>query len=423
MLLKLKIKNFRSIKDEVALDLQATADKSMKAEAVFESSKTALLKIAAIYGANASGKTNILKAFSVFRTMVLESLLRSNVPWALPAEFFKLSDHTENEPSFFEITFLLEKDILEYGFEINKHKVVREWLKKRKSRSYLFERTGQLIHADHFSDSSEELTKQTKENVLFLSVLAANNKPLSKKIINFFQNTNLIFGAKRGNTLNYTFSKFLTERNFIEKIKVFIKEADFGVVDITANERSISSKEIQNMPDKFKEFLFNESSKVVERNLHFLHKKYGNDGRELGTEPLNFFSEESDGTQQMFALSAPVIDTLENGKVLFIDELEASLHPLLCQYLVLLFNSKIKNPNNAQLIFTTHNTSLLNEELLRRDEIYFTEKNATGATELFSLASISERKHLNFAKRYLEGRYGALPYHPDLENIKISRNK
>jgi len=421
MLLKFKIRNFRSIKDEIVLDLQATADESMKSEAVFENDKVALLKTVAIYGANASGKTNILKAFLAFRIMVLESLLRSNIPAALPAEFFKLSESTENKPSFFEISFLLEKDILEYGFEINKQEIVKEWLKKQGSKFHLFERTGQSIDAKRFSDSTEELKKQTRENVLFLSVLAANNKPLSKKIINFFQNTNLIFGAVRSNTLNYTFDKFLTEPNYTERVKKFIKEADLGVVDINANVRMISLKEIRNIPDKFREALLKEDSKITERSLYLLHKKYDKNGKEIGLEPLNFFSESSDGTQQLFALSAPVLDTLENGKILFIDELEASLHPLLCQYLVLLFNSKVKNPNNAQIIFTTHNTTLLSEELLRRDQIYFTEKDAVGATKLFSLADISERKNLNFAKRYLEGRYGALPYPLDLENIKALR--
>ena len=123
----------------------------------------------------------------------------------------------------------------------------------------------------------------------------------------------------------------------------------------------------------------------------------------------------------MFALSAPIIDTLEKGSVLFIDEIDASLHPILCQYLISIFNSKEKNPNNAQLIFTTHDISLLDENLLRRDQIYFTDKDKKGATDLFSLADISERKGVNFAKRYLEGRYNALPYVSDFEDLKFSK--
>jgi len=123
----------------------------------------------------------------------------------------------------------------------------------------------------------------------------------------------------------------------------------------------------------------------------------------------------------MFALSAPLIDTLDNGKMLFVDEIDASLHPVLCQYLISIFNSKEKNPNNAQLVFTTHDISLLRNDLLRRDQIFFTEKEYDGSTQLFSLSDVSERKGVDFAKRYLEGRYNALPYIADFEDLKFSK--
>ena len=204
-------------------------------------------------------------------------------------------------------------------------------------------------------------------------------------------------------------------------MKKFIVEADFGIVDIKASEKYILAKDVQNMPDKFKELFFKEGSKVAERSLKFLHKKFNKNKEEIERESLDFFLEESEGTQQMFALSAPILDTLENGKILFIDEIDASLHPILCQYLISIFNSKEKNPNNAQLVFTTHDVSLLRDDLLRRDQIYFTEKNKFGETELFSLSDIKERKGLDFAKRYLEGRYDALPYINDLEDLKFNK--
>ena len=174
------------------------------------------------------------------------------------------------------------------------------------------------------------------------------------------------------------------------------------------------AKDIQHIPDKFKELFFKEGSKIAERDLWFFHKKENGE-----SVPFNFFNEESEGTQQMFALLAPIIDTLDNGKILFIDEIDASLHPIICQYIVYIFNSRQKNSKNAQLIFTTHDISLLKEEFLRRDQIYFTEKNSDGATKLFSLSDISERKGVDFAKRYLEGRYDALPYIADFEDLKF----
>jgi AAA15 family ATPase/GTPase len=421
MLLNFKVKNFRSIKDEVILDLQATKDKTSEEQAVFEVGKIAFLKSAAIYGPNASGKSNILKAFMAFRRMVLESMLRSNMNIDLPNEYFKLNSETENKPSFFEMKFLIDNKVYLYGFEINKEKVCAEWLKQEKGNKKLFVRTEQEIKSNrnYFQEATAAVKKQTAERVLFLSVLAANNGELSNRIVKFIQKMNFISGTQRGNTLNFSFGQFLNNPKMSERIKEFILKADFGIVDIRASQKMVSTEQIKSIPDKFKEILFKEDSKIAERNLKFLHKKYNVNEKEIRSEPLDFFAEESDGTQQMFALSAPFIDTLENGKVLFVDEIGSSLHPFLCQYLISLFNSKEKNTKNAQLIFTTHDVSLLKEELLRRDQIYFTEKNKKGATELFSLSDISERKGVDFAKRYFEGRYNALPYIIDFENLRF----
>ncbi|MBU0999237.1 ATP-binding protein [Patescibacteria group bacterium] len=423
MLLNFKVKNYRSIKDEVVLDLQASTDKTSKEQAVFEIGKTALLKSVAIYGSNASGKSNVLKAFVVFRMMILESLLRSNINVALPNEYFKLSFETENKPSFFEMEFLIDNEIFTYGFEINKKKIVTEWLKEEKGKKTLFERTGQEIstNKNYFREATDPIKKQTGERVLFLSVLAANNGEISKKVVQLVQQMNYISGTERGKTLDFSFGQFLNNPKMAEKMKEFIIKADFGVIDIKASEKMILADQLQNIPDKFKELFLKEDSKIAARRLQFFHKKHNANNKNESSQPLDFFSEESDGTQQMFALSAPFIDTLENGKVLFVDEIDASLHPLLCQYLISIFNSKEKNPNNAQLIFTTHDISLLKEDFLRRDQVYFTDKSKDEATELFSLWDISERKGVDFAKRYLEGRYSALPYLSDFEDLKFSK--
>lgn len=416
MLINFKVKNFRSIKDEVCLDLLATHDETMQLESVFEESGNPLLKSIAIYGANASGKSNIFKAFAVFRMMILESLIRSNLANDLPNEYFKLSSETENKPSFFEMTFIINDEVYIYGFEINRKKVCKEWLKKEKGNVNLFCRDNLEIKSNknYFKEASSILKKQTSERVLFLSVLASNNKPLSKKIVEFINKMNYISGAERGGTLDFSFNQFLNNPDIALKMKEFIIRADFGIVDIKASEKMTLAKDIQHIPDKFKELFFKEGSKIAERNLWFFHKKENGE-----SVPFNFFNEESEGTQQMFALLAPIIDTLDNGKILFIDEIDASLHPIICQYIVSIFNSRQKNSKNAQLIFTTHDISLLKEEFLRRDQIYFTEKNSDGATKLFSLSDISERKGVDFAKRYLEGRYDALPYIADFEDLKF----
>lgn len=423
MLLKFKVKNYRSIKDEVVLDLQASSDKTMKDSAVFDLGKVSLLRTAAIYGANASGKSNVLKAFHIFRIMVLESLLRSNSPKDLPAEHFKLSTKTEYAPSFFELSFLLDGEVYVYGFEMDKEKICQEWLKREKGNVFFFKRMGQKIDSNknYFKEASAVLKKETSERVLFLSVLASRNKGLSQKIVQFVKKTNYISGVDRGASLNYAFGQFIKNQDRAEKMKDFVIKADFGVVDILANERVVSLDEIKGIPDKYKSIIFKEDSKMAERSLKFFHKKYDSKSQEADNCAFDFWNEESEGTQQLFALSAPIIDTLEGGKILFIDEIDSSLHPMLCQYLISIFNSKKKNPNNAQLIFTTHDISLLSEDFLRRNQIYFTNKNKYGFTELFSLFDISERKGVDFAKRYLEGRYQALPYIVDFENLKFSK--
>lgn len=424
MLLSFKVKNFRSIKDEITLDLRATSDKTMKSDIVFESAKESLLKSVAIYGPNASGKSNLLKSFFVFRMMVLESLLRNNLATDLPSEYFKLSLETENKPSSFEISFLLDGEVFNYGFEMDKKKIHKEWLKQEKGKKNLFIREGQDFknsNKNYFREATEALKNNTSERVLFLSVLSSNNKPISKKIVEFIKNTNLIIGTNNSNILNYSFDQFLNNPSMAKKMKDFVLKADFGVTNIEASEKMIPAKQIQNMPDKFKESFFREDYKIAERNINFLHKKLGNNEEELKSEPFDFFNEESSGTQNMFILSAPLIDTLDNGKILFIDEIDTSLHPIICQYLISIFNSKDKNPKNAQLIFTTHDISLMNEDFLRRDQIYFTDKNKKGSTELFSLSDISERKGVAIAKRYLEGRYSSLPYISDFEDIKFSK--
>lgn len=423
MLLQFTVQNYRSIKDPVTLDLQATSDTTMAKQAVFTKNKISLLKTVGIYGPNASGKSNILRAFTVFKSMILKSLINSPTGIKLPAERFKLSSDTKNKPSFFEMRFILEGEVFLYGFEISTEKICREWLRQERGKKTLFERHDQDIKSNknYFKEASSSAKKETGTRVLFLSVLGSKETPLSRKILKFIQNTNYILGTKRGKTFDYSLGQFLRNEKRAAKIKEFMVQADFGISDIQASEKMVLAKEIKNIPDKFKDLLFKEGSQIAERRLQTIHKIYTKTGKQSGTEIFDFFSEESEGTQQMFALSAPVIDTFEEGKVLFIDELDASLHPVLCQYLITIFNSKETNPKNAQLIFTTHDLSVLNKEFLRRDQVYFVKKNRQEETELFSLAETSERKEADFAKRYMEGRYGAIPYHTEFENLKFTR--
>lgn len=422
MLINFKVKNFRSIKDEVVLSLQATNLDSSKKRAVFSGgNNVALLKSVAIYGPNASGKSNIIKAFISFRRMVLNSLAESVQEKKLPAEHFKLSTETDNQPSFFEIEFFIDDERFIYGFEIDQEKVHAEWLKQVRGNKNLFNREEQKIESskNYFKEATAALKKQTGDRVLFLTMLASNNAPTAKKVVQFVQKTGIILGPYRGRTFNYSFDKFIEDSEMKQKIKELMIQSDFGIVDIKAREEMVQVPD--NIPDQIKE-----DSMITQRQLDIVHDKFDANKQMNEKVSLGFFNNESEGTKRMFFLSGPLLETLKHGKVLFIDEIDSSLHPILCQYLISIFNSKTKNPKNAQLVFTTHDVSLLNasilddEKLLRRDQIYFTNKDKYGATELFSLADISERKGVDFTKRYIEGRYGALPYIAEFEDLKLS---
>lgn len=423
MLISLTVKNFRSIKDSVTLDFHASSDKTMADQAISSSNMTPLLKSLAIYGANASGKSNIFKAYASIRLMILESQLRSTLSDNLPNEFFKLSSTTENKPSYFEICFIIDDETYKYGFEIDKQKIVSEHLFQDKGKKTLFNRKYQQIDSNknYLKEATKNLKTNTNEKSLFLTVLASNNVEIAKKIIQFIQNTNIIVGTEIKSTLDYSFNQYLKNPKIAEQMKEFITKADFGVIDIKANETMLTADQVHNIPDKFKEFLLSEKSTITQRQIALIHDKYNDNKVKINPQPLDFLSEESFGTQQFFALSAPILDTLQNGKVLFIDEIDTCLHPTLSQYLISIFNSKERNPHNAQLVFTTHDLSHLKQEYLRRDQIYFTDKDDYGATELYSLSDISERKGVDFAKRYLEGRYGALPYLSDFEDLKFDK--
>lgn len=421
MLIKFKIKNYRSINKEICLNFKASIDKTFENESTIHGN----LKTIGIFGQNASGKSNILKAFKEFKKIVIQSVLLSNTEQSLPNEFFKLNKNAINKPSLFEITFLLNDKVYIYGFEINKQEIKKEWLKKEKNNVVLFERTGQNIKSNKNSfkeGNSQKKIQETRKNVLFLSLLSTYNGETSKQIIDFLNNTYIIYNTKdRRNALDASFQNLNNEKNKKEYLS-FLNKADFAIDDIQIRE---DKKLIQDssIPDSLKQFfLNNQKESILERTIGVHHKIFDNNNDTQDKAILDFFQEESNGTKEFFALSGYILKALKNKGILLIDELDLGLHPLLSQYIVSIFNSKEFNPLGAQLIFTSHDASLIDNNLLRRDQIYFTEKNKYFETQLFSLFDLSERKDADFTQRYLDGRYGAIPYIVDLENIKFNKN-
>ncbi|MEG3860207.1 AAA family ATPase [Microcoleus sp. herbarium12] len=416
MLIGFSVGNYKSFKETVTLSMVASSitedDRELDENNVFEiNHRLKLLKSAAIYGANASGKSNLVAAVNFMKWFVLNSSKETQVSEAIDIEAFRLSTETEKEPSFFEIVFLLEGKNFRYGFEINSEQVVAEWLfqSDKDSEIMLFERDFDSFILDDFPEG-QGVSDKTRNNALFLSVVAQFNGKLSGKILLWFSKTlQLISGLQDRQYRKETLESFENDRHRHDIIE-FIKKLDLGIADIqiinqpvflSSNNKALYAKSYGGSL-----YLDSESKPTVKT----VHRKYDADEKQTAIEIFDIEKHESEGTNKLFALAGLLLDTLRTGKILFIDELDARLHPLITRELICLFNSNETNPHNAQLIFTTHDTNLLSSKAFRRDQIWFTEKDNKGATDLYSLVEYKVGKDASFERDYIIGKYGAIPF-------------
>lgn len=425
MLIQFRVGNFLSFKDVVTFSMVASSIKEYRDTNVFQGNKKIkLLKSAVIYGANASGKSNLFRAMQFARRFIFISSKESQATEKIRVTNFKLSTDTENKPSYFEFVFLLEGMKYRYGFEVDQTDVYREWLfyAPKTIEAKLFQRERNDITIGLNFQEGKEFIDKTRKNALFLSVVAQFNGPISTKILEWFKGFNVISGLDDRRYLNYTLSK-LDDQNFKNEIIEFLKIADVGIENFDMEQTEIN---LGNLPKELAEKLLKDElqqpDKIIETKLKTIHKKFDKDGQVSSLEKFELGSEESEGTKKLFAISGPIVDTLKSGKVLVIDEFDSRLHPLLTQFLIRLFNSNIKNPSNAQLIFASHDASFLNKDFFRRDQIWFTEKDKYGATDLYSLVEYKKetgkvRKDASFSKDYLLGKYGAIPNVKDIKAL------
>jgi uncharacterized protein len=392
MLIEFSVGNYLSIKNIITLSMVASRLTELPDNIITtEDREFNLLKSAVIYGANASGKSNILKAFSFMKKFVLNSAKGTESKGHIPVISHLFSTETEGKPSYFEMIFLLNKVRYRYGFEIDSDKVHKEWLfssPKGKERT-LFSREGDNIKPGVYFKEGKGLEDRTRENALFLSVVAQFNGFISLDIIKWFRHCNAII-TMVGDTIHpFTLDQFISKQ-LKDKIMNFIKVADLGIEDIITETKQVTPDNLPpDMPIEIKKQLLGGE----EIKLLSYHKKYNENKEHVGVVPIEF-SQESDGTKKYFSISAPIIDTLSNGMVLLCDEMDRRLHPLLMHAILKLFNSK--NNLNSQLIFVTHDTNLLSKKLFRRDQIWFTEKDNYGATDLYSLVEYKIRKDAKF---------------------------
>lgn len=380
----------------------------------FKIKKYELLQSAILYGANASGKSNFLKAMAFMRRIVLNRdkvILSTDKLLHYP---FQLSTETEDSSSSFEMVFFINETKYRYGFEIDESMVYAEWLyaDENGKESKLFYRD---IDEDELYVNrikfKEGLKLKVSKNQLFLWKCDQENGEVSASILKWFGRLNMIDAVENEEYISEAMRQMEDEKYKTELVSL-IKTADIGIEDVLLDEKDIPKSVIEEMHlpiELKKQFLASDSLKDMSLLTH--HKKYDENNNEVGMTTFELDKEESKGTQKFFKMSAPILNTLREGKVLIIDELDASLHPMLTKHLIKLFHNEKINKHNAQLIFATHDTNLLHESMFRRDQIWLTEKDRYGVTELYSLAQFKNvRKNEDFEKKYIQGKYGGVPY-------------
>ena len=404
MLIEFTVGNFRSFKEPaafsmVAAKIQARDPHINQNNTILVNERWKLLTSAAVYGANASGKSNFIKAMSFMKNFVLFSTSQIFSAEGINTAPFLLNTSTESQPSLFQVIFLIEGVTYRYGFEVNKHRVEAEWLFAALSQkeSRLFVRTGDDIQISRSFKEGRDLQTRTRPASLFLSVVEQWNGEIAHKIITWFRSVEIISGLNDREYQEFTLRKFSDEASR-KTIIDFVTKLDLGIEDMKSQVPSAPGLE-EAAGDEF--------------SIQTAHLKF-NDLRQLvATEMFTLASQESLGTQKIFFLAGPILDVLAKGSILLIDEMEARLHPIITRSLIGLFNSKETNPQNAQLVFTTHDTNLLSNRIFRRDQVWFVEKDTFGASHLYSLVEIKVRNDASFEKDYFEGRYGAIPYVSD----------
>lgn len=416
MLLRFRVGNYASIRDELELSLVAATDHTDIAVKPVADSGLAVLPAAAIYGANASGKSNVISALVFMRNAVRESHQKWRPGAPIRRNYFKLEAVARQRPTTFGIDFI-ERDVhYEYGFSVDDSRVLTEWLYSfpKKRRRVLFERgdDGEFQFGATLGGQRERIAQLTRPNSLYLSAAAANNHPVLSRIYEWFSDG--IHSVQSGTNLVRSYTLHAWQTGDRVPLLDLLHYADTGVLDVEIAETEFP----QLAADKFQELLgildpdgSGTGSFDVEPLVEFLHR--GSDGDARLT-----MREESSGTLAWFKLVGPVESALRCGGVLVVDEVDAYLHPLLSAHLVGLFQDPQINRTGAQLLFNTHNVSLLGPAVpwrLRRDQVWFTEKDGeSGATALVGLSEYRVRDGLeNVEKRYLGGRYGAIPFLDD----------
>lgn len=397
MLVNFSFKNFRSFRNEMTLSMEAANIQELSS-ALMKAGDSAMLPVAVMYGANSSGKSNVLKALRAMRDVILHSV-KLNPKDKLDADPFMLDLTSLEEPTSFEIQFIIGESRYRYGFDYTVNEIVAEWLYEKRvgEREFeLFLRSGNEFKISK-TRFAEGIGKEaaTPANRLFVSLVAQLNGKVAQSILDWFSDIEYMSGMDGNSYAGKTLEMLFLNQGGSDEIRSFFESANLGFSKLDVN--------IDTLDDR----------KMKSETVHRLYDSKGNfvGARNFQTEKM-----ESEGTKKMIEIAGPIFDAILNGKILVVDELDAKLHPFLTRKIIGLFMDKSVNSKGAQLIFATHDTNLLNLQYLRRDQIWFTEKDNTDSTELYSLVEFRDetgkkvRNDRSIEKDYINGRFGAIPF-------------
>ena len=433
MLIEFSFKNYRSFRDEAVLSMEATGINAFKNCLIPLSSKVSLLPTIAIYGKNGGGKSNVIRAFWLAVQFIRNAQRTQHENALIPVNPFALNDYSKDEPTKFTFEYTSGGIRYWYGFSATREKICSEYLyhAPNRQKALVFERTGQEFKFTEDKSKRTMMAKMVGENQLFFSVACTMNDSNCIEAMQWFRNQ--VFFSQNYTDIPRQLIEYAEDKNMLMAISEYAKAADLGILDMQfeVNSKDIKSDELlpDNLPEKVKIALvqlmhnLSETSNNSEVNLKMgeISAKASHLGENRNGERSIYsleLSDESNGTRRLMALAPAIESALHTGGILLVDELERELHPMLVDYIVAKFQNKNTNPNGSQLVFTTHNTELMNLDLMRKDQLYFVDKHDNdGASELYSISEFATRTTDNIRKGYLVGKYGAIP-DLDIEEVE-----
>lgn len=423
MLIEFKFGNFRSFRDEAVLSMEAMGLGRLK-NCLISYNSMKLIPSVAIYGKNGGGKSNVIRAFWLAVQFIKNAQRTQHENAKIPVKPFLLNDYSKDEPTFFEFTYVLDNVKYIYGFSATKEKIFSEYLyhSPKGQKATVFTRTEQKFTFTEEKAKRKLISEAVAPNQLFFSVACTMNDADCMRAMKWFRD--YVFFSRDYADIPEQLLEYSNDKNMLAAISGYAKAADLGIEKMEFEFKDEVVKDFEsekNIPEKIRfaltAFMQNlkENSNISEIGLQksevratSYHNGINKNG--IKTSFTLDLSDESDGTRKLMSIAPAIESVLNNGGIVLVDELEKELHPMLVNYIVANFQSKTSNPNGAQLIFTTHNTELLNMELMRKDQLYFADINRNdGASELYSIGDFSTKTADNIRKGYLAGKYGATP--------------